>query len=119
MSAYPSMASAGWNTTSITRLVSGNDGVSGQTYWNAPNGNSDSSIDQADVLSGPDSQTDSQSIASNYLSSTTSTSLATGKPAQVTSVRGATGACQPVRPMTSLQYLLVLVVLTSIVGVLG
>jgi chitin deacetylase len=112
--AYPSMGSAGWNTTSITRLVPGNDGTVGQTYWNAPNGNSNSSIYQTDILSGPSARAAiSQSVESMVLSSATST---TGERAQATSVRGArtTGACRPARLYPLWGYLIVIVVTTMI-----
>jgi hypothetical protein len=114
--AYPGMGSAGWNTTSVARLVPGYDGDIGPAYWNAPNGNSNSSIFQADILSGASV---SQAMASSIMSrsmSMSSSGLATGQVAQATGVRAqVSGACPPARLFTSWEFFLAAVVTVGVI----
>jgi hypothetical protein len=91
--AYPSMGEAGWNTTSVARLVPGYDGAVGQSYWNAPNGNGNGngSIDPTDVLSG------SSANGGGVSSGITSSSLAPGEINTQTTGGHVSGTCRGAR----------------------
>lgn len=85
MDAYPSMASQGWTTSSVLRIVPALDGNVGNVYWNADTPDQGGAVSSMGILDAGESATlASTESASTKTATPTGTETGTGLLAEAT-----------------------------------